>query len=65
MILRSPLNKRSDEFIHRTDRKPLFVTRGLDDPTDRLSRLSEALRRYGYNVQVTASPGTENISWLG
>ena len=35
-----------------------------DDGTDRLRRLTEALRQYGYDVPRNTLAGPEDITWI-
>lgn len=35
-----------------------------DDATDRLHRLTEALRQYGYDIPRTTLAGPEDIIWI-
>ena len=36
-----------------------------DDATTRISRLTEALRRYGHDIPRTFLAGPEEVCWIG
>jgi N-acetyl-anhydromuramyl-L-alanine amidase AmpD len=65
MILRLLSRNRLNEGFRPSISGQRFRPRHrADDATERLSRLTEALRQYGYDIPRTTLAGPDEICWI-
>ena len=65
MIFRSPGKTGLNEVFRPCSSGRIFRARRRgDDATERLARLTEALRQYGYDIPRTTLAGPDEITWI-
>ena len=65
MIIQSLNRTGCQESARSSPTGHLFRSRHRgDDATERIARLTKALRSYGYDVQQTLLAGPEDITWI-